>query len=101
MAASGNNRFGLTRAQVQTPVPVPVATGPVGDWNTGATTLSLFPVGTGTGRQSQGPDADGRIAGTDDTDHNEDAWPWKKRDSAGAGNNPAEDVPDDASWLRL
>lgn len=42
-----------------------------------------------------------RTAGTDDPDHNEDAWPWKKRDSAGAGNNPAEEVPDDASWLRL
>jgi jasmonate ZIM domain-containing protein len=73
MAASGNNRFGLTCAQVrqfmiernrqvrmgdlvgsssfQRPLqltPVPVATGPAGTWDTGATTLSLLPVGTST-----------------------------------------------------
>jgi hypothetical protein len=43
-----------------------------------------------------------RIAGTDDADRNEDASPWKKRDSAaGAGGTPAGDVPDDASWLAL
>ncbi|CAD6212502.1 unnamed protein product [Miscanthus lutarioriparius] len=220
MAASGNNKFGLTCAQVrqfmmernrqvrmgdlvgsssfQRPLqltPVPVATGPAGTWDTGATTLSLFPAGTGTeiirpeetkatltifyqgqvatfhdfpadrakdllqmagsvtgkapekgflqmagsvtvkspekvvmtavpekAETSDEPSAAGagmqpiarkltlqrflrkrknRNAGTDDPDHNEDASPWKKRDSAGAGNNPAEDVPDDASWLRL
>jgi jasmonate ZIM domain-containing protein len=73
MAASGNNRFGLTCAQVrqfmmernrqvqmgdlvgsssfQRPLqltPVPVATGPAGTWDTSATTLSLLPAGTGT-----------------------------------------------------
>lgn len=43
-----------------------------------------------------------RIAGADGRGHNEDAPPRKKTDSAGAGaNDPAEYVPDEASWLRL
>lgn len=68
MDATGNNRFGRTCASVrrfmmeqnrqvqmgdlvgsssfQRPL-LPVATGPAGAWDTGATTLSLFPAGTG------------------------------------------------------
>jgi hypothetical protein len=47
--SSSNRNRGKTFAILSKKMtPVPIATGPAGAWDTGATTLSLFPIGTGT-----------------------------------------------------